>query len=91
MRSALIDATFITAMAALFVRVVYFKNRLWFALVFGFVASVSLELYALQTGRWAYSDLMPVVPFLKTGLTPTIQIGLLSFLIFKAVGIKENR
>ena len=50
--------------------------------LFGIVVAVLIELWALQTGRWAYTGAMPLVPFLGAGLTPTIQLGFLGYVIY---------
>lgn len=88
-RAALFDAVFILFLGIIFIKFGYFRNRSWYALIFGFIVSILIELYALHTGRWAYNDLMPVIPVLGIGLTPAVQLGILSFLIFKIVGIKK--
>ncbi len=31
------------------------------------------EWHAVRAGRWAYSDLMPIVPLLQVGLAPVLQ------------------
>lgn len=85
LRATLFDALFITLMGGLFLKVAYFKERLPYALLFGVIVAIVIELYALETGRWAYNELMPLVPLLKTGLTPTIQLGFLSYIIYTFV------
>lgn len=90
LRAALVDASFITVVGWLFLKFQYLKSKLWLAVTIGVVAAILLELYALQTNRWAYSDLMPIIPILGTGLTPTIQLGLLTYLVFKIVKL-DNR
>lgn len=54
------------------------------AAVLGAVAALSLEWRALATGRWSYSELMPVVPGLSVGLLPFLQLPLLVPLAFWA-------
>lgn len=83
LRATFFDAVFITLLAILFIRIAYFQKRKWFALIFGFLAAVFIEIYALKSNRWAYDSLMPIIPFLNIGLTPSIQLGILSYLIFK--------
>ena len=83
LRATLFDAVFITLLAALFIKVPYFRERRWYALIFGVIAAVILEKYALNSGRWAYNEFMPVIPLLNTGLTPTLQLGILSHIVFK--------
>ncbi len=77
------DAVYITALGIAFLKIPFLRNRLWLSLFFGIVVAVGIELYALKTGMWAYQGFMPLVPLLNTGLTPTIQLGLLSYLVYK--------
>ncbi len=81
-RASFIDAFFITIMAMLFIEMPYFRLRIWYSLIFGLIASALLEIYALKTNRWKYNKFMPVIPIIKTGLTPTIQLGLISYLVY---------
>ena len=85
LRATFFDAIFITLLGALFLKVPFLKERKWYSLIFGFIAAFIIEKYALQTGRWAYNSLMPIIPLLNTGLTPTIQLGLLSYIVIKIV------
>ena len=87
LRAAFADAIFITLLAALFIKIPYFQKRVWYSLIFGFVI---LEVFALRTGRWAYQEIMPIVPLIKTGLTPTIQLGILSYLVYKITGVGKK-
>lgn len=89
LKAAVVDASFITILATFFLKVGYLKGRQWYLLTIGIIAAILLEKYALITNRWAYNNSMPVIPIIKTGLTPTIQLGLLSYLIFKIV-FKNN-
>jgi len=41
---------------------------------FGFLLSVSVEKYALTVGMWSYNVWMPMLPWLKVGLTPVLQM-----------------
>ena len=90
LKAALFDAIFITLLSLIFISVGYFKNRLWWSLVIGIIFAVILERFALSTGRWAYNDLMPIIPFVKTGLTPTLQLGIISFGIYKFLKINRK-
>ncbi|MCX8226198.1 MAG: hypothetical protein OTI35_09000 [Sulfitobacter sp.] len=60
------------------------KGRDWFArtgsvapaafFAIGLLATVGLEyLHAELTGRWAYDGVMPLLPFIGTGLSPILQ------------------
>ena len=82
-RASLFDAAVITILALPFILVPFFRARLWLAFVIGVVLAVGLEWWALATSRWAYTDLMPLIPLLGTGLTPTIQLGLIAYLVYK--------
>lgn len=81
-RAALFDAFFVTMLAVPMLFVPFLRKQLWIALVVGIAFSTGLELYALETGRWAYTEAMPLVPYLNTGLTPTFQLGFSSWLIY---------
>lgn len=39
----------------------------------GLIATLFLERYAIATGRWSYSDLMPVLPAIGFGVIPLVQ------------------
>jgi len=45
--------------------------------IIGFFIAVGIEWRALLFGRWAYADSMPLIPYLKVGLLPIIQMTLL--------------
>ena len=90
LRAALFDATFITILSLPFIFLKYFKQRLWWSLVMGIIFAIILEYFALITNRWAYNDLMPIIPIIKTGLTPTLQLGLIAYIILQTVNIKPQ-
>lgn len=85
MRATLFDAIFITVLYSLYSKIKFFKNKLWVILIISLLSAIIIELYALSTGRWAYNDLMPIIPVINTGLTPTIQLLVLTYLTFKLV------
>lgn len=89
-RAALFDAIFITALALPFIFVSFFRRRFWLAPLIAVLFAIGLELFALQTGRWAYTDAMPLVPIINIGLTPTVQLGLLTFVSHK-IGFSRSR
>ncbi|OWK27443.1 MAG: hypothetical protein US76_04440 [Parcubacteria group bacterium GW2011_GWA2_38_13b] len=84
-RAALVDAFFITTLWLFFQFIPYLKKRMWLAAIFAVIAAIILEKYALSSGRWAYNEYMPIMPLLRIGLTPTIQLGVISFFAFKYV------
>lgn len=88
-RATLFDAVFIASLAILFIKNNYFKQRLWWALVFGLAAAILIEVYAININLWGYNDLMPIIPLLNIGLTPALQLGLLSFMTYKIAGVKS--
>ncbi|TAL49859.1 hypothetical protein EPN81_04500 [Patescibacteria group bacterium] len=53
------------------------RRFLWISVVLAFMFGVGLERFALATNRWTYQSFMPLVPFLGTGLTPTVQLAIL--------------
>lgn len=83
MRAALADAIIITIITLPFVFFLSFKKRSWIIIFLGFIVSILIEYYALGTSRWAYNSLMPMIPLLGIGLTPTVQLGLLGYISFK--------
>ena len=48
-----------------------------FLLISGAIIAVGFEIHAIQTGRWAYSGLMPIVPGIEVGLSPLVQLIIL--------------
>jgi len=48
-----------------------------FAAALGATCAVFFERFAFHFGLWTYSELMPVVPILETGLLPFMQLTLL--------------
>lgn len=82
-RATLADAVMITIIALPFIFFPVLAKKDWFIIVAGIVIAIVIEWYALATGRWSYNDLMPLLPLIRTGLTPTIQLGLLGFLSYR--------
>ena len=83
LRAALFDASFITLLGFLAVFFKYPRRWMFYSVIMAIVFAILLELYALNSGRWMYETAMPIIPLIGTGLTPTIQLGLLSYLVFK--------
>ena len=83
LRATLSDAIYIVLMVLPFIFYPALKKRDWLIIIFGFIVSICIEYYALGAGRWAYNSLMPIIPLLGIGLTPTIQLGLLGYVSFK--------
>jgi hypothetical protein len=82
-RAALVDALIISGLVFV-LRLSYFLKRYPWLLIFGGVmVSIVIEYWALSNNRWEYKNIMPIIPFLNTGLTPTIQLGLISYFTYK--------
>jgi len=83
LRAALVDAGIILALVLIARE---FKlNRSSVVVAGGLVAALIIELWALQTGRWAYNPLMPVLPIVGVGLTPLIQLAVTGYIAQKIV------
>lgn len=53
-----------------------FQDFLIFA-VFGAISATLIELVAINRGIWSYGSYMPIVPLLKIGLLPLLQLTIL--------------
>ena len=71
LRAALFDASIITLVSWL-----TFGQKLYIPITILVLFAIGLGQFAMLTSRWAYNDLMPIIPLIQTGLTPTIQLGL---------------
>ncbi len=80
-RAALFDAFFITFVSIFFNWMAFFRDRLWLFVLIGIVFALGLELFALKTSRWQYNRRMPLIPLVKVGMTPSIQLGLLGYIV----------
>lgn len=68
------------------------RGSLLLLLLTGAAIATVIEIHALSTDRWAYSRLMPRVPFLQVGLSPFLQLLLLPWLsMFWAVRLEPAR
>lgn len=83
LRASLFDALLITLISLPFLYLYFLKDKSWLILVLGTIIAILNEWYGLNTSRWAYNALMPIIPILETGITPTIQLGLLGYITFK--------
>ncbi|MFA6536722.1 MAG: hypothetical protein WC250_02720 [Candidatus Paceibacterota bacterium] len=82
LRATLFDAIFISIICWPFIFYPKVKHAGFGVAIPGLILAVLIEKFALATGRWAYTDLMPIVPILNVGLTPAVQLGLLGFLSY---------
>ena len=90
LRASVADAVIITLIALPFVLWPRLEKNSWVIVIIGVLISIGIEWFALGTDRWAYNDLMPLVPILDVGLTPTIQLGLLGYLAYWTV-VKKRK
>ncbi|PIQ66456.1 MAG: hypothetical protein COV96_01600 [Candidatus Zambryskibacteria bacterium CG11_big_fil_rev_8_21_14_0_20_42_18] len=82
-RASLFDAFLITMILLPFLYLNALKNKSWLIIVIGIIIAVLNEWYGLNTNRWAYNSLMPILPIIKVGLTPTLQLGVSGYLSYK--------
>lgn len=82
-RAALFDACFITLVGWLFITIPFLHKRLWLIWPIGIIFAIGLEMFALNSNRWAYNELMPIIPLLEVGLSPTIQLALTGYISWK--------
>lgn len=82
-RAALADAVIISVL--FFIAGKLKSHRFLFIAAGGLTTAVIIELWALQIGRWEYDSLMPIIPIIKIGLTPAIQLAITGFVVGKAV------
>ena len=85
------------ALVAFWVTAGVFRSRHWIVhprpsqialfVAVGIALTVGLEFYYVEvTGRWAYSELMPRVPPLGTGLAPLLQWVVIPLLVASLAG-----
>mgnify|MGYP001574155256 FL=1 len=82
LRASLFDALLITVILLPFIFLNSLKNNKWLIIVFGIIIAILNEWYGLSAGRWDYNSLMPILPIIKTGLTPTFQLGVLGYISY---------
>jgi len=89
-RAALTDAVIILGLIFVLRLSSILVRHSWLLILVGIIISILIEYWALSTGRWEYKDIMPIIPLLNTGLTPTIQLGLLSYIVYRISFNKEK-
>jgi len=89
LRASVADAIIIIFMTLPFVFIARLRNVSWMIIPIGVLIAIIIEMYALRTGRWAYNEYMPLIPFISVGLTPTIQLGLLGYLSYQCIVHKK--
>ncbi|HEY4523113.1 MAG TPA: hypothetical protein VJK73_01940 [Candidatus Paceibacterota bacterium] len=81
-RASLFDALLVMFIVLPFIYVRALRERAWLIIAIGILIAIGNEWYGLGTGRWAYNSLMPIVPLLKVGLTPALQLGVLGYVSY---------
>jgi len=66
------------------------RKRIAAMMCAGFAVAVLIEKFALESGRWSYSVLMPVIPFLGIGLMPVLQMTFIPVLALFLGSIKRR-
>lgn len=82
LRASLVDALIIFFLILPFV---FLKKHSWLIILGGVIIAIIIELFALYTNRWNYTDTMPIIPIVNIGLTPTVQLGLLGYLTYNLI------
>ena len=90
-RAAVFDAAVILVFIWLLRRLPEKFQRPWLLLVWGFLLAVGIEWWALATGRWVNQASMPIIPLIHTGLTPTIQLAILSLLVYYLTFVRSAK
>jgi len=89
-RASLFDALLITIICIPFLYVSFLKRKTWLIFIIGIIIAIVNEWYGISTLRWTYAEIMPIIPVIKTGLTPTFQLGLLGYLSFKLQSVVKK-
>ena len=81
LRATLFDAMFISILLFATEKIKFLTHHkiFWIATI-AVISAILIEVYAISTNRWAYGPAMPLIPLLNVGLTPTIQLALLSII-----------
>lgn len=82
-RAAFFDACMLTVLVLPFFRYAPLQRRAWLIVVLGIAIAIPIEWWALATERWVYAEAMPLVPFLKAGITPAVQLGITGYLSYR--------
>ena len=89
MGATFLDALYTIILAALFSKSIFLINRLWMSIPIGFVSAFVVERVALAAHWWSYNAHMPMLPILGIGLTPTLQLGILSYIVFELTALDQ--
>ena len=65
--------------------------RLVVLVTVGTIGAILAEIWHTSRGDWTYAANMPLLPFVKVGVSPVVQFALLPWLIFSAVVKKMKK
>lgn len=82
-RASITDALVVSVLAIPFLYNAFLRNKIWLSIPVGIVLAIMIEWNALAFGWWAYNGAMPVIPFINTGLTPTIQLAFTGYVAYR--------
>lgn len=57
------------------------------SIILGILIAISIELRALNSGKWSYNDNMPTLPGMEVGISPILQMIFLPIIIFTLIKI----
>ena len=85
-RSAVIDAIMVTLIVVGVMHFSFFKHKAIVIALAGLIVATGLEIWALQTVRWAYSSSMPLIPLLHIGVSPAVQLAVTGLVAMRLSG-----
>ncbi len=85
------DVVILFVFALLWWYVPLLQNNSWFVIPLGLVIAIWMERYALSVKRWAYKETMPIIPYIRTGVSPTIQLAVTGFILLAILGTIAQR
>ncbi|MDO8511727.1 MAG: hypothetical protein Q7S57_00500 [bacterium] len=80
-RAALVDAVIILFL--IFIAEIFKLNKTLFIVGGGLLVAIVIEIWAMHIHQRTYNALMPIIPIIKTGLTPTIQLAVTGLITLK--------
>lgn len=57
-------------------------TKIWWLMLAGFLGAIVAEMAHTSRGSWAYTESMPLIPWVDVGLTPVLQFTILPLIIF---------
>jgi hypothetical protein len=88
-RAAIADAVMILILIVIAQKITI--NKSLFIVLTGLVLAIAIEIWALQVSHWEYNALMPIIPIINVGLTPTIQLVITGYIVQKIVRLAHHK